>query len=283
MSLAALSVAGCENPIGPWRRERAQARGASLWVTVTFADSGLLPVPPQGPGPVPSTARVAGIAVDAYLDPGALADGRARAVANDTLRVAGVAVPALRRGTGGAGGSSPAPELPPYSYSARVPLSASAFGQRAVAVENAPTVEGVTSASFPDPLFGVGRGGPDTLTVAAGEDIVLPLALPSGAPPPLGPPQPGTPSTASWSLLVRSAANPALPALVALGGPGRPPAAVRVSTSLLPPLPTPGPLVLELTTRQAYYTGYSADPRTPGYVVSLDVGSRLRWFVRPPR
>ena len=280
--LAAAVTAGCDTPTG-LRREQAP-RPAALSLTVVFADSG--PLPPFAPpgGPVPAATRAAGFTIDGFLDPGAVAGGRARAVESDTLRVAGTTLIAVRPRSGGAGaGFTVALQLPPYVFNARMPLAASEFGGRVVTIEGVPRVEGVAPDPLPGPLYAVGRAGPDTLTVNVGDDIVLRLALPPGAPPPLEPFRPNAPPPGGWNVVVRSPANPALPPLVTLGGIGRPPAVVRINTGLLPPPPAagpPGPLVVELSTQQSYFPPFSSTSVRPGYSISLNVLSRLRWFVR---
>ena len=110
-----------------------------------------------GPGAAPDTLRVTGF----VSGPGGVR------LTHDTLRVGGVAIAPLQHGTSA------------WRYSDTLVLAPGTLRQPVQVTM--PTLEGVRLALQQFDFLSVARGGPDTLTVRAGADVVLPIQ-PGGAP-----------------------------------------------------------------------------------------------------
>lgn len=255
---------GSRSPV----RRSGRRGGFALAVAGTMLTAGLAACldfvePGTGPGLLQASLTVtdadsARTEFSAHFDPGADPGGSARPVADPSLRI--LATTLRPTGEGRAGRLDYRQTLTPDAGSA-VP------DRTTVELRGPRLGGGRPRATVSSPL--VGRAGPDTVRLSAGEELALPLR---GAPHSVD----RVLSRLRWSLSVRSPGGTG--GSFSASGTGSLPDTLRVQPGALPGSPRGEPLRAEL--RVVLSTRVPAG--AAGYRAALRVSVRLGWVVVPP-
>ena len=242
--------------------------GPRLEVLVRLADAGepagtQLSVPGVAPtGFDPTVLREPSLVVEAALQLGAPRGGGTRALVDDTLRVAGMTLRAVKR--------DPSMAL----YRLVLPVPPSRFGERGFAIERVPRpADAPALDALPPALGAVSRLDPDTIVVVAGEDLRLHLSAPSARPT-----EPAMAPYERWQVTLSPLPPVAVSAVpTTLGGTGAPPREIVVPANLLPAMG--GAFAVRLTyDAMAGSSFFSSDQWA--YRAGLRTSTALRWTVR---
>ncbi len=189
----------------------------------------------------------------AFLWPGKDSLGRPRRLVGDTLRVLGTLLHGQL--------DNPAE----YRFEAEIPMAVGEFGRQPL-VFTPPVLAGVAPTFGPVTWGSVGRAGPGELTLARGDDLPLPLAVP---------PIPSTPSPAiqRWSVDVRAGST----SLVGFMGTGLPPADLSIPAEYLA---RRGVQDVSIRLMHSAYRDGNALTGSERYEVMPYVGSVLAWRVQ---
>lgn len=193
---------------------------------------------------------------DALLVPSLTVDGLGRTIPDDTLRISGLELRPTslkRNGT--------------RQYSITTTVSDPAAFVRPLHVQS-PTVTGVSAPPTTVAWFALQRADPDTVVLAAGQELELHVIVEPGRSQPI-------PDQRLWILeLVTDSAN------FRISAQGPPPTTLRVPTFWVPPSRN-GRMAAYLT----YYLTGTYRPAPGDYIHMLVANLRIRWNIRlaPPR